>query len=249
MAIKDTTSDLPLYEQLNAIHNAASRAKTLTKQLLGFACKQPVVPKIININDAIECTQRMLQQLVGENIDLVWSPKRETCPIKMGPSQISQILANLCINAKDAITNIGKIVIETNNITLDDTYCTTHPGSTPGKYAMLTVSDNGCGMDKDTEDKISEPFFTTKDAIHLAEKHLTDIDLLMTDVIMPEMNGRDLADKISAFVPDIKTLFMSGYTADVIAQHGVLEDGIDFIQKPFLSKPLCKKLREVLDSK
>ena len=347
MAIKDVDSSLPLYKQLNAIHNAASRSTTLTKQLLGFASKQSVTPKIINLNDAIECTQRMLQQLLGENIDLEWLPEHKIWPIKMDPSQISQILANLCLNAKDAIADIGKVIIKTENITLDETYCAMHPKCTPGKYAMLIVSDNGCGIDEDNIDKIFEPFFTTKEvanssglglsvtygiiqqnngiidiqskigegttikiylpqhttiseiipekehenplikhgnetillvddeavilkvtatmlkdngykvltastpeeAILIAKKELANIDVIITDVIMPEMNGRDLANKISAFIPGIKTIFMSGYTADVIAQHGVLDDGIHFIQKPFLSKPLSQKIREVLDGK
>lgn len=346
MAIKDVNPTTPLYEQLNAIHNAASRSATLTKQLLGFAGKQAITPKIIDLNDAIECTQRMLQQLTGENINLVWRINPEIWPIKMDPAQISQILANLCINAKNAITDIGKVTIETKNITINEAFCANNTKFTAGEYVLLTVSDNGCGMDKNTLDNIFDPFFSTKtlanssgmglpavhgivkqnngiidihskmregttieiylpryiikknmvhekpptykdghehesillvddelvilkvtaeilkshgytvltattpkEAIKLAQKHGADIDLLITDVIMPDMNGRDLADKILVSSPNIKCLFMSGYTADVITRHGVLDDGIHFIRKPFLSKPLCKKVRETLDSK
>jgi CheY-like chemotaxis protein len=261
----------------------------------------------------------------------------------MDPTQLDQILANLCVNARDAIADVGKITIETENITFDADYCEHHAGFIPGDFVMLAVSDNGCGMDAETLDNLFEPFFTTKEigkgtglglatiygivkqnngfinvysepgqgttckiylprhageieetvsesaaellfgmgeiillvedelkiikmgkmmleklgyqvltaetpgrAMELAREHAGKIHLLMTDVVMPDMNGRDLAQKLQALYPDLKVLFMSGYTANVIAHHGVLDEGVSFIQKPFSRKELAKKVREAL---
>jgi CheY-like chemotaxis protein len=287
---------------------------------------------------------KMLQRLIGEDIKLIWQPMTGLWPIKVDPSQIDQILANLCVNARDAIADVGLICIETTNCTLDESYCSQNPGSAPGEYVRLTVSDNGCGMDRKTLDQIFEPFFTTKGigkgtglglatvygavkqnngfidvnsepdhgttftiylprhvensvhkdveishkpltggwetilvvedeptilrmtslsleklgytvlqanatdrAISLAGEHAGEIHLLLTDVIMPEMNGRDLAHKLLSLYPQLKCLFMSGYTADVISHHGVLDEGIHFIQKPFSVPDLAVKVREALD--
>jgi len=287
----------------------------------------------------------MLRRLIGEDIDLVWLPAAHMWPVKMDPSQIDQILANLCINARDAISGVGKLTIETGKKTFDKEYCNYHPGFIPGDFVLLAVSDNGCGMDKDTLDNLFEPFFTTKEvgkgtglglatvygivkqnngfinvysepgqgstfriylsrfldddyvakaipkkktvvggsetillvedeptilrmtrmmlekkgysvlsattpaeAIEKAKNHSGAIDLMMTDVVMPEMNGRDLAGKITNFYPDIGLLFMSGYTANVIAHHGVLDEGVAFIQKPFSMADMTEKVREVLDT-
>jgi CheY-like chemotaxis protein len=261
------------------------------------------------------------------------------------PSQIDQILANLCVNAKDAVTTGGKITIETQKVVLDEAYCADHEGATPGEYVMLAVSDNGGGMDKPTLDKIFEPFFTTKglgkgtglglatvygivkqnagfiyvhsepgygsafkiylprhaveterlseespmalpapghetillvedepdvlelvrlmlvksgytvfaastpkEAIRIAGEKSSHIDLLITDLIMPEMTGRELAKNLTALYPGLKYLFMSGYTGDVIAHQSVLDEDVNFIQKPFLIQELAAKVRQVLDS-
>jgi CheY-like chemotaxis protein len=288
----------------------------------------------------------MLQRLIGEDIHLTWKPAKNLWPVKMDPSQIDQILANLCINARDAISDVGKITIETENMVFDNDYCTTHLGFLPGEYVRLVVSDNGCGMDKGTQSNIFEPFFTTKgigegtglglatvygivkqnhgfinvysepnqgttftiylprhegnagqadkhgtkeppsrghetillvedepailnitsqmlemqgysvltastpdEAIRLAGEHTGEIHLLMTDVIMPVMNGRDLAKCLLSGYPHLKHLFMSGYTANVIAHHGVLDEGVNFIQKPFSLTALAKKVRYIFDGK
>jgi CheY-like chemotaxis protein len=266
--------------------------------------------------------------------------------VRMDPAQIDQILANLCVNARDAIAGVGGITIETDNISCDEEYCARNGGFTPGDYVVLSVNDDGCGMDAETLGHLFEPFFTTKElgkgtglglatiygvveqnngfirvqsepgrgttfriylvrhrpdtasepekrrppvaargsepvllvedepailrmttmmleregytvfaaatpgeAVGLAGEYSGCIDLLMTDVVMPEMNGRDLVKSIMAIHPDIKRLFVSGYTADVIANHGVLDEGVHFIQKPFSKRDLAVKVREVLDDR
>ncbi|WP_187426698.1 PAS domain S-box protein [Geothermobacter ehrlichii] len=336
----------PLFPILLEIRKAAERSADITRQLLGFARRQMVEPKVLDLNKTVEGTLKILRRLIGENIDLVWLPDSGVGQVKMDPAQINQILANLCVNAQDAIADTGKITIETRNVTFDNDYCARHTGSIPGKYVLLAVSDNGCGMDKETLANIFEPFFTTKEtgqgtglglatvygivkqnngfinvysepghgttfkiylpryqgearlprqdghgvtapcgqetillvedepaildatktmleqqgytvlpasspgeALRLAEAHSGEIHLLMTDVIMPEMNGRDLARNLTALYPNLKSLFMSGYTANVIAHHGVLNENVNFIPKPFGMQALCVKVREVLDRK
>jgi CheY-like chemotaxis protein len=286
----------------------------------------------------------MLQRLIGEDIDLIWKPAGNLWPVKMDPSQIDQILANLCVNARDAITGVGKLTIETGMKIFDEEYCREHAGFVPGEFVLLAVSDDGCGMDRQTMDKLFEPFFTTKgvgkgtglglatiygivkqnngfinvysepgqgttfriyiprsapeedarkmqvpavsmpggsetillvedeaailqmtrmmlerkgytvlpagspnEAVTLAKAHEGAIHLLITDVVMPEMNGRDLAGQLTALYPNLKLLFMSGYTANVIAHQGILDAGVSFIQKPFSMADLVLQVRGVLD--
>jgi PAS domain S-box-containing protein len=321
-----------LYSDLKGIQKAAQRSADMTKQLLAFARKQIIHPRMLDLNDTVESMLNMLQRLIGEDIDLVWQPAAHLWPVKMDPSQVDQILANLCVNARDAIAGVGRITIETGRKAFDSGDCADHPGTPPGEFVMLAVSDTGCGMDKETLDILFEPFFTTKDigegtglglatvygivkqnsgfidvysepdqgtifriylpryeslekptvdvillvedepailritrmmlerkgysvlsaatpkeAMALAKTHGETIDLLMTDVVMPEMNGRDLAGRLTALCPGIKLLFMSGYPADVIAHQGVVDDGMAFIQKPFSMGDLAEKLRELLD--
>lgn len=332
------------FNELLEIQKAAQHSADITRQLLAFARKQTIAPRVLELNRAVESMLQMLRRLIGEDIDLRLLPGKNLGQIKIDPSQIDQILVNLCVNARDSITGAGRISIETVNITFDEKYCTQNEGYTPGEYVMLAVSDNGCGMDEQTKAQIFEPFFTTKDvdkgtglglatvygivkqnnglisfdselgqgttfriyfprfvspldfppnkgresgerqgsetillvedepvllkmtktllekmgyqvlganspseAIRLARDHSKEIQLLMTDVIMPEMNGRDLAKNLLAQYPGMKMLFMSGYTADVIAHHGVLDEGIHFIQKPFSKNELGAKIRESLD--
>jgi CheY-like chemotaxis protein len=303
-----------------------------------------VAPKVLDLNKTVAGTTSMLQRLIGEDIDLAWRPGENVRPVKMDPSQIDQILANLCVNARDAIADVGKITIETGSAEFDAAYCNDHVGFLPGEYVLLAVSDDGCGIKPEMLDNIFEPFFTTKEsgkgtglglamiygvvkqnngfinvysepgqgttfriylpphraktdtcpdkgavrsaeggdetilivedepaildmtakmlerlgyrvmaagtpgeAVDLAQAYCGRIDLLISDVVMPEMNGRDLANNLLHYYPDLKRLFMSGYTANVIAHHGVLEKGINFIQKPFSQKDLGAKVRESID--
>jgi CheY-like chemotaxis protein len=335
----------PVSADLKEISKTAERSADLTRQLLAFARKQTIAPKVINLNGVVSGTFKMLQRLIGEDITLTLLPSVNLWPVKMDSSQIDQILANLCVNARDAIEDIGSITIETENCTISDTVSTSQANILPGKYVKLSVSDNGGGMDKETLAHVFEPFYTTKEfgkgtglglatvygavkqnngyiniyselgigttftiylpsceskdgdtftevenevpqkgnetillvedepailnittiilskkgynvlaaetpgkALQLAREHTGVIHLLMTDVVMPEMNGRDLAKNMLSIYPGMKRLFMSGYTADVIAHHGVLDEGVHFIQKPFNMKVLAEKLREVLDS-
>ena len=334
----------PVCTNLKEIKASAERSADLTRQLLAFARKQTVVPKVIDLNDTISGMLNMLQRLIGEDIQLIWQPAPDPCLVKVDPSQIDQILANLCINARDAIEDIGQITIEIGNCSIDADYCAAIPEATPGEYVRLTVSDDGSGMDKETISHIFEPFYTTKElgkgtglglatvygaikqnngfvniysepkkgttfslyfpryvgqktmqqteggtvpaprgqetillvedepailnmtammlerqgytvlkagtpgeASRLAREQIGEIHLLMTDVIMPEMNGRNLARNILTIYPRIKRLFMSGYTADVIAHHGVLDDDVHFIQKPFSLPAMALVVRKVLD--
>ena len=335
----------PLHVNIEEIRKAAERSAGLTRQLLAFARKQTIAPKVLNLNETITGMFDMLKRLIGEAVDLKWHPENDLWPVRVDPSQIDQILANLCVNARDSIADVGKITIETGNNIVDEGYCVHNPGFVPGEFVRLSVSDNGCGMDKKTLAHIFEPFFTTKavgegtglglsmvygaikqnsgfinvysepslgttftiylpryvgkiaqlrteaagepaqrgqetillvedepsilkvttmllagqgyavlaantagEAMHLAGEHFGEISLLMTDVVMPEMNGRDLAKNLLSLYPDLKCLYMSGYTADVIAYHCVLDEGVFFIQKPFTMTDLAAKVREVLDS-
>ena len=333
----------PLHDYLKTILDAAMRSASITRQLLAFARKQVVEPVVFDLNKSVESLLKMLQRLIGENIEMAWLPMVSIWPIRIDPSQVDQILANLCVNARDAIADVGKLTIETDNVTFDEAYCAEHAGYVPGEYVLLSVSDDGCGMDKETLDHVFEPFFTTKgmgegtglglatiygiikqnngfinvysekgkgttfrlyfprhkgtidnvtaesaeeipqgcgervllveddqtlldlgkkmleiqgyqalrantpdEAMRLAQEYAGSIDLLITDVVMPEMNGRDLADRLHAFCPSLKTLFMSGYTANVIAHRGVLDEGVNFIQKPFSIKELAVKISKTL---
>ena len=152
-----------LRTDLEQIRKAAERSADLTRQLLAFARRQTVSPKVLDLNETVEGMLKMLRRLIGEDIELHWKPGHHVGQIHMDPSQIDQILANLCVNARDAISGIGKVVIETGNVTFDDAYSRDHLDAASGEYLMLAISDNGCGMDKDTLDKLFEPFFTTKE--------------------------------------------------------------------------------------
>ena len=345
LALLKLDPSYPLYGHLEEIRKAAERSADLTQQLLTFARKQTIAPKVLDLNDAVASMLNMLQRLIGERIQLTWQPAADLWPLKLDPSQINQILTNLCVNARDSIGDIGRITIETGNSFIDGEYCANHVDVLPGEYVRLVVSDNGCGMDNETMQRIFEPFFTTKEmgkgtglglatvfgivmqnngsinvysepglgttftiylprhagnaeqvtregmamsaprgqetillvedeaaildmatmilteqgytvlgantpaeAIRLDNEHVGEISLLITDVIMPEMNGKDLAHHLQSLHPLLKCLFMSGYTADAIAWHGVLDEGVNFIQKPFSLYDLAIKVREVLDS-
>ncbi len=332
----------PLFDLLQEINKAAERSAELTKQLLAFARKQTAAPRVIDLNDTVTGMLQMLRRLIGEHIDLVWIPGGHMPHVKLDPSQIDQILVNLCVNARDAIADTGTVTIRTDAVRIDDDG--PHADPPAGDYVLLTVSDDGSGMAPEALDRLFEPFFTTKEigkgtglglatvygivkqndgfvtvtsepgrgtmfriyfppihpaadtpacrtsdapktggretillvedepmvlhmtatmlsqqgyqlltavtpaaAIKLADTHSGTIDLLITDVVMPEMNGRELARRLKARHPQLKRLFMSGYTADAIAHHGFLEQEFNFIQKPFTRKALIQTIKAVLD--
>ena len=336
-------ADHPSRGYLNEITNASQRSADLTRQLLAFARKQTIAPKVLDLNDAITGMLNLLRRLIGENINMVWSPGANLWPIKFDPSQIDQILTNICVNARDAIDGVGKITIETATATLDQAYCDGHAGAISGEYVLLSVSDSGCGMTKDVLTKIFEPFYTSKDvgkgtglglatvygiikqnngyidvysepgkgttfkiylsrfrgevakptvaevaevprcrgetillvedepallkiygrslgalgykvllaanpaeAFDIVARHSGDIHLLFTDVVMPGMNGQELAKQLLASSPGLKVLFMSGYPAEVSIQQMLLDESVHFIQKPATRDDIARKVHEVL---
>jgi|GEM_PF-3315252 len=343
MMLQTVTPKDPNYERLIAISSAANRSTDLTGQLLTFASQQTVSPKILDLNKKIHDMMNMLKRLLREDIDLKFLPGDDIGMVNIDPTQLDQILVNLCINARDAIAGIGQICIATGRISMDETYCRQHSGAVAGDYVTLSLSDNGCGMEPSMLDNIFEPFFTTKEdtkgsglglstvygivkqnngsihvysepgkgtvfkvhlpewrdaipsavhdtdtkatfkghetillvedektllnlgretleqmgytvlatdspneALSIAAEHPGEIQLLMTDVIMPEMNGLELANKLVSNHPCIRCLYVSGYTTDVFSSHGVLDDGVHFLQKPFTKKDLKNMLRKIL---
>ncbi|MDP2863742.1 MAG: PAS domain S-box protein, partial [Desulfobacterales bacterium] len=163
MALMKIEPSGPLHTNIQEIMNAARRSADLVRQLLAFARKQTIAPKTLDINDTVAGMLNMLRKLIGEDIDLLWMPAANLWPVKMDPAQVDQILANLAVNARDSISGVGKITIETGKAEFDDSYCAQHAGFVPGQYVLLAVSDNGCGMDKETCEQIFEPFFTTNE--------------------------------------------------------------------------------------
>ena len=332
----------PFRKNLGQILDAAERSADLTRQLLAFSRQQSVSPVVFDLNESVEAMLAMMRRLIGENIDLVWMPGHSNFPVKMDPSQLDQILVNLCVNAKDAITDVGKITIETDVACFDDTNVPPE-NLKPGTYVMLSVIDDGCGMDPNTAAHVFEPFFSTKkvgqgtglglatvygivkqhdgfirlyseaglgttfriyfpqhvvqpsapkpdtlesiphghgetilmveddphmrkmgmvmlerlgytvlpaatpgEAINISKDETVDIDLFITDVVMPEMNGRELMDKLQAIRPGTRYVFISGYTSDIILDRGVAEAGCHFIQKPFTLKALANKVHALI---
>jgi len=332
-----------IHDDLAKIRTAAERSTEITRQLLAFARKQTVEPKSLSLNETVEGMLQMLKRLIGEDIELIWNPGADLWRVRMDTSQLDQILVNLCLNARDAIAGVGKIIVTTENILLDEKGGQNNGVTSSHEYVRLTVSDNGSGMDEETISHVFEPFFTTKDvgegtglglatvygavkqnngiisvdsrpgqgttlkisiprhsnitaeefdkkdeqqaiggdetilivedetiilemgekmlkmlgykvlaaeapaeAIRIAQEHPGDIHLLLTDVIMPGMNGRDLANRLKVIKPQAKCLFMSGYTANIIANQGMLDDGVNLIQKPFSQQALAQKIRSTL---
>ena len=344
MAMGNVSDNDPLQDDLKEILKAAQRSTEITRQLLAFARKQNISPKALSLNDTVESMLKMLRRLIGEDINLSWIAGGGSSAVFMDPSQIDQILANLLVNAKDAIGGVGNITIETSRVFFDEEYCADHPGFVCGDFISLVVSDDGCGMNKEVLNTLFEPFFTTKGlgkgtglglsmvygivkqnsgfinvysepgkgttfriyfpfysadsieveahdsaqiplgrdetilivedevsilklaqkileagnyrvltannpnkALEIAKEQGGNIQLLITDVVMPEFNGRELANRMRAYSPKFKILFMSGYTANVIAHHGILDTGVNFIQKPFSKKEILTHVRKVLD--
>lgn len=344
LALLEASPADPLYKKLEEIQRAAERSTNIIRQLLAFARKQVVSPEVLYLNDTLEGMLKMLRRLIGEDIDLVWKPDTNLWLVNVDPSQIDQILANLCVNARDAISGVGKVTIETQNVILEEADSAKHGRAAPGEYVMLSVTDNGSGMDSETLDKIFEPFFTTKEvgkgtglglstvygivtqnegfvnaysepgkgttiriylpryqgkvdkevnpektemprgrgetvliveddptvldlskkileylgydvlatespleAVEIIREHDRHIHLVLTDSVMPKMSGKELARKVQKIRPGIKILFMSGYTATTITSHGLLPEGVQFIDKPLVVETVARKVREVLD--
>lgn len=326
-----------LRDHVDEIRVAALRSADLTRQLLSFARQQVSAPREVNLNSATESMLKLLGRLIGEHIRLDWKPGSDVWPVKMDPSQVDQILANICVNAKDAIAGAGEIVIRTENVSL--------PGV--GDFVRLTISDSGCGMDTDIQRRIFEPFYTTKqagrgtglglstvygivtqnqghiqvlsapgkgttfqidlprlvgevpqpepeadvapripqsngketilvvedeasmllvvntmleylgynvlfattpsEALALAASHSGKIDLLLTDIVLPEVDGRVLAMEVLKIRGGVKCLFMSGYMSELEGEKGIMLDSSNFIEKPFVLQGLADKVRHVLD--
>jgi len=344
LALQDLPPNSSLHDNLEEIRQSAERSAALTRQLLAFARKQTIAPKVLDLNETVAGMLKMLRRIIGENIDLAWLPGSNLWPVKMDPSQIDQILANLCVNARDAISNTGQVAISTENAVLDLAYAASLQDCAPGDYVMLAISDTGHGMNADQRSHLFEPFFTTKqvgkgtglglatvfgivkqnagaidvytepdqgttfkiylprtqapaestppaaskilggseiillvedekqilnlglrilrqkgytalaastpeEAQKLAAEHAGPIHLLITDVVMPHMNGKELYAQLQAYHPNMQCLYMSGYTADVIASHGVLDEGVHFLQKPFSVELLTRRVREILNQR
>jgi PAS domain S-box-containing protein len=345
LALRRLHPDDPIYRKLEGIRRAGERAAGLTRQLLAFSRKQIMQPKVLDLNQVIFEMNRMLQPLIGEDIDLFTKLTPNLGKVKADPGQIEQVLLNLTVNARDAMPRGGKLMIETANVYLDEEYAGLHASVVPGRYVMLAVSDTGCGMNAETRERIFEPFFTTKEvgkgtglglstaygivkqsgghiwvysevgrgttfkvylpcidarteelemgaddnlmmagtetvllvedeemvremareilresgyqvlearhgqeALLVAEQHHGPIHVMLSDVVMPQMSGRELAEQLSPRRREMKVLYMSGYTDDAIVHHGVLDEGMAFIEKPFTPLALARKLREVLST-
>jgi PAS domain S-box-containing protein len=163
LTLQQMDANQPLSANLHEIRKAAERSAHLTRQLLAFARKQAVSPRVLDLNETVEGMLKMLRRLIGEDIDLTWMPGRNLWPVRVDPAQIDQILANLCVNARDAISGVGRITIETDAVRFDDAGRAGHPDLVAGHYVMLAVGDDGCGMDRQTLGNLFEPFFTTKE--------------------------------------------------------------------------------------
>ena len=347
LALRTIDPGNPQFANLQEIEAAANRSAELTRQLLAFARKQAISPKVLDLNETVEGVFKMLRRIIGEDIELIWKPGSALWKVNMDPSQVDQILANLTVNSRDAIDKTGQIIIETKNVRLDNIYCIKHEEFTPGEYVMLTVSDTGSGMDKGTIEHLFEPFFTTKkvgkgtglglatvygivkqndgfiyvysepgngtsfklyfkryqgdnsedadensiskplrmgtetvllvedeksvrdltqfmleslgykviptstplEAIRMVENTKKEIHIIVADVIMPQMTGKDLVEKLKPLLPEVKLLYISGYTSDAIVHHGILEKGIHFLPKPFSRATLAAKIAEALEDK
>ncbi len=341
-AIEKLAPAEPLHAELGEIRRAARRSADLTRQLLAFAEQQTATPRVIDLNDTIGGMIRMLDFLIGEDIELIWEPGETIWKVYMDPAQVDQILTNLCVNARDAISGKGRITIETRNLTVDDRQLNLQAGFIPGEYIRLSISDNGCGMDRKTMANAFEPFFTTKEKqasglglssvygivkqnggfIHAysepgrgstfhvclprylenrtitdpgdvplpnVERHETillvedeaavlklgqrmlqelgyqvltannpqqakkvshafskDIDLLIVDMVLPGMNGCELAAALKRSRPQMKILLMSGYTMDMVASQCKPAQKLRFIQKPFTICELDAGVRQAL---
>lgn len=337
------SSDTEASGHLRNVRHAAERAAALTQQLLAFARRQIIEPKIVDVNILLLNLDKLLRRVIREDIELVILPRAPLWEVRVDPAQLEQVLVNLVVNARDAMPNGGKITIEANNAVLDEEYARQYAEVVPGEYVAIAVSDTGVGMTEEVKQHVFEPFFTTKgqgegtglglatcygivkqngghiwfysepgegstfkiylprarggdvvalreeahemisgketillvedeplvrelavrtlrkagyevleaangaEALRVAETHEGEIHLLMTDVVMPQMSGKALAEQLQAIRPEIRVLYSSGYTDNTIVHHGVLDAGAAFLQKPYTPAALARKVREVLD--
>jgi hypothetical protein len=343
MATASLTHGDPLREDMLEIEKAGRRAAELTGQLLAFSRRQVLQPRIVDLNESLAKMAKMLQRLLGEDIELEFCAGESLEAVRVDPGQIEQVVMNLAVNARDAMPDGGKLTIETCNVDLDEGYVRGHPGTKPGPHVMLAVSDSGVGMDPQTQSHIFEPFYTTKEpgrgtglglstvlgiveqsggsiwvysepgqgttfkayfprcerrvdkgvrpssaplrrgtetillaedeeqlrhlvqgvlqrngyevlaaatpaeALMLCQQHGERVHLLLTDVIMPSMNGRMLAERVTLGRPHVKVLYMSGYAGNAVVGHGLLDDGAAFLPKPVTPEALLRKIRDALD--
>jgi CheY-like chemotaxis protein len=344
LTLRQLSEDSPLRGNIEEVRNAGRRSAALIDQLLAFSRRQVLQPVVMDFNEVIDGTIKMLRILLGENIELNASLHPRLGRVIADPGQFSQIIINLAVNARDAMPQGGHLTIETANIFLDPAYTRTHIDFLPGAYVMMAVSDTGIGMSEEIQQKIFEPFFTTKEvgrgtglglatvygivkqsggnievyseegvgstfkiymprvmaeadteegedgfaqtlegaetillvedeaivrelarqiliefgysvveasngveALDLCSEDGFKFDLLLTDVVMPRMGGRELAEKLLEVRPGLPVLFTSGYTDDAIVRHGVIGANANFVQKPFTPETLVGKIREILD--
>jgi PAS domain S-box-containing protein len=347
LAMLELHRDHPVRKDLKEIKQTADRAANLTRQLLAFARQQIIAPGILNLNDLVMNLDKMLRRLIGEDIELVIMPSPDIGLIKVDSGQIEQVIVNLAVNARDAMPEGGRLVLQTSNVAIAEEYARQHPELAPGEYVTLTVQDTGLGMTEEVKARLFEPFFTTKEvgkgtglglatcygiikqngghievdsevakgstfriylprleetagatfkhdqhgalpqgsetvllvedeptvrevatrmlreqgynvlvatngeeALHLARSNPdVPIQLLVTDVVMPRLSGKAVADQLRAVRPGIKVLYISGYSDDTLIRHGAVETGLNFLQKPFSPSLLAYKIRDVLDRK
>jgi PAS domain S-box-containing protein len=344
LALDRLKPDDPVATHVGEIKKAADRAASLTRQLLAFSRRQVLTPQILDLNAVVANMGKMLRRLIGEDVELETRLAPQLARVKADPGQIEQVILNLAVNARDAMPQGGRLMIETSDFFLDQDYAEAHFPIQPGNYVMLAVSDTGIGMDAETLEHIFEPFFTTKEqgkgtglglamvygivkqsggyiyvyselgrgstfkiylpkaevkeeepearvaevrslrgvetvlvvedegsvrdlvkgvlerhgyrvlearngaeALQVCERHAVPVHLTLTDVVMPQMSGKELADRLREKYPQMKFIFMSGYTEDTALHHRVLEKAAVFVQKPFAPEGLVRKIREVLD--
>jgi PAS domain S-box-containing protein len=344
LALRKLEADHPVRSKIEEIKKAGERAAALTRQLLAFSRKQLLQPRVLDLNSVVTGMGKMLPRMIGEDIDLRIELDSSLGQVKADPGQIEQVILNLAVNARDAMLDGGYLTIKTGNVHFDRKLSKRRLVVEPGHYVMLSVSDNGCGMDAETRTHIFEPFFTTKEVgkgtglglstaygivkqsggsvwvysevglgttfkiylprvdevleveessedsravgrgnetillvededmvrdlskeileaygysviaapngqegLRICKEFEGPIDLMITDVVMPQMSGRELAENIGTLRPDTRVLYMSGFTNDAVVRHGVLDDGMCFIQKPFSPDSLALKAREVLN--
>ena len=344
LLLRRLPEDSPFRTSAEEIKKASDRAGSLTRQLLAFSRKQILQPKVLDLNGVLSDLDKMLRRLIGEDIDLLTITEPDLGQVKADPGQIEQVVINLCVNARDAMLNGGKLTIQTANVTLTEDYARRHTPCEPGNYVVVAISDNGIGMNAETQKRIFEPFFTTKaiekgtglglstvygivkqsggninvysevgvgttfkvylprvdeprdqplagssgglplgsetillvedeeqvrsiaceilesigyqvitavngeQAFEIAKGFSGEIHLAITDVVMPQMSGRELIERLAPLRPEMKVLYMSGYTDDAIVRHGLLDERLEFIQKPFTADALARKIRSVLKS-